>query len=434
MERVELERLGAARLWRNPSVRRLSVCLGAALAASAIFVWLYTADSSERLKQQWLAQHTAMIGRLSAADPKLAAQWASFLAHPELLSRKDADAGRKLAEQYGLTPHLEAQLDPALSAYSQRTITVLGSGLIILIGLLGVAILREYRRQSADIRKLAVSLEDTVKHNRPMAFRLYEEGELGLLANGVQELAMRLQETIGQLHHEKDFLKDTVADISHQLKTPLASLIIYIDLLREGNVDQASASEFLDTCRRELDRMEWLILTLLKIARLEADALPLNLKQAPVREAVTKAVSAVVRLADDRGVHVDVLPPAISAEVPVPHDAHWISEALSNLLKNAVEHSPRGGHVIVGWETTPVFLRLYVQDQGPGIEEKQLPHIFKKFYRVSSTGSGAGLGLSLAKSIAERHGGMLSAASRTESGARFVLTLPLYPLPLTERI
>ncbi|TJY38931.1 HAMP domain-containing histidine kinase [Cohnella pontilimi] len=431
MERIEQH---AGRLWRNPAVRRLALLLTAAFAAAALFIWLFSLDSSERLKRQWLEQQAAMIGKMSAADPGLTAQWASLLAHPESLSPEDKENGKRLAEQYGLTPNLEAQFIPVLSAYSERTVIALAAGFFLLIGLLGAAILREYHRQSADIRKLAVSLEDTVKHNRPMAFRLYEEGELGLLANAVQELAIRLQETIGQLHQEKDFLKDTVADISHQLKTPLASLTIYLDLLREGNVDQASASEFLDTCRRELDRMEWLIQTLLKIARLEADALQLILNPVPVQDTVDRSVMAVKRLADNRGVHVAVIPPALSADGPVPHDPRWLAEALANLIKNAVEHTPSGGEVTIGWETTTVFLRLYVQDQGPGIDEKHLPHIFKKFYRTSRAGSGVGLGLPLAKTIVERHGGMLTASSRKEGGSRFVLTLPLHSLPDTDTI
>jgi signal transduction histidine kinase len=432
MERIEYAKLGAARLWRNTSVRCMTLLFAAMFIVVVLFVWIYSVDSAERLKQQWLMQHTAMIGRLSASNPSLAEQWSALLAHPESLTGKDLETGSKIAAEYGLTPKLEGQLSPAMSAYSRRTVIVLGTAALVLFTVLGAAVLRESRRQSLELRNLAVSLEDTVKHNRPMAFRLYEEGELGLLANNVQELAIRLQETIGQLHQDKQFLKDTVADISHQLKTPLASLLIYVDLLREGNVDAAAAAEFLDTCRRELDRMEWLTLTLLKIARLEADALELAIKPALVEDTVARAFVTVRRMAEDRGVELVVKPPAVPVEEPVPHDAHWLAEAIANLLKNAVEHSPSGGQVTLGWETTSVFLRLYVQDQGTGIEEKHLPHIFKKFYRASAGGSGVGLGLALAKSIVERHSGMLSAGSAPEGGSRFVLTLPLHPLPATE--
>ncbi|MBW5448654.1 hypothetical protein GE107_21650 [Cohnella sp. CFH 77786] len=428
MERLGDSKLNAARLWRNPPARRLAWMLAAAAIVSAVLVWLFAERSSERLKQDWLAQQTGIIGRLATADPGQAKLWARLLANPDNLTPQDAERGRQIAAEYGLTPKLESRLFPVLNDYRARTLAVLGAGMLALLVALSALLVREYRRHFADIRRLAVSLDDAVKHNEPMAFRLYEEGELGLLASSVQELAIRLQETIGQLHRDKAFLKDTVADISHQLKTPLSSLIIYMDLLLEGNVDADRAREFLETCRRELDRMEWLTLTLLKIARFEADALALQIRPAPLPPTVARASDAVRRLAEDRQVSIVQKPPR-EAGPEIPHDPRWLAEAIANVLKNAIEHSPPGGHVTVGWETTPVFLRLYVEDQGPGIDEQHLPHIFRKFYRVSPGGSGVGLGLPLAKSIAERHGGMLSASSRLEGGSRFVLTMPLNPLP-----
>lgn len=433
MERLkrQTERLGAARMWRNPPVRRLVWLLASAFVLALVGVWVYADLTADRLREEWLAQQTAIIGQLAASDPEQAKLLAARLAHPQRLTSEEMEQGRLLAEQYGLTPELGAQLSPILNDNRARTWMTLGVGLFVFVALLAVLLLREYRRQLTEIRKLAVSLENAVKHNRPMEFRIYEEGETGLLANNVQELAVRLQETIGQLHKDKDFLKDTVADISHQLKTPLASLIIYVDLLQEGKADEAASAEFLATCRRELDRMEWLIQTLLKIARLEADALPLQISPSPIAHTVQRACDAVRRLAEERAVTVVAQSDGEAAD-EVPHDSRWLAEAIANLLKNAVEISPRGGQVRVRWETTPVFLRLSVEDDGPGIDERHLSHIFRKFYRASGGGSGVGLGLPLAKSIVERHGGVLSANSRPEGGARFSLTLPVHPLPTGE--
>lgn len=432
MERLADSKLGTARMWRNAAVRRLVWLLAGFTAAAVLLSWLYAAESADRLQRKWLDQQIAIIGQLSAVDPRLGEAWAGALARPESLTAEDKEKGIAIAEQYGLTPQLESRFSPVLSDYFRRTLLALGTAAVLLGIAAAAVLLRESRVQLTQIRKLAVSLEDAVKHNRPMAFRLYGEGELGLLANNVQELAIRLQETIGQLRRDKDFLKDTVADISHQLKTPLASLIIYMDLLGEGKVDPDRQEEFLATCRKELDRMEWLTLTLLKIARLEAEALTLRIEPAPFAATVQKAAAAVSRLAAERKVEVSVQPPSaegVEQDANVPHDARWLAEAIANLIKNAVEHSPSGGTVTARWETTPVFLRLVVQDQGPGIPEKHLPHIFRKFYRAGPGGSGVGLGLPLAKSIVERHGGMLVAGSAPEGGARFSLTLPLHPLP-----
>jgi|GEM_PF-743072 len=494
MERIAQDlRLDAARLWRNAPVRRLAYVLAAAACLALLAAWWYTAHTASRLEHDWLAQQSALLGRLAEEDPALAETWARLLAHPERLTPEDTERGRQLAVQYGLTPELGAQLSPMLRDYRARSAWMLAAGLFGLFALLALLLLRDNRRQLLEIRKLAVSLDNAIKHNQRMDFRLYEEGELGLLASSVQELAFRLQQTIEQLHRDKDFLKDTIADISHQLKTPLASLAIYVDLLQEGRVDPDTAREFLGTCRRELDRMEWLTLTLLKLARLEANALPMQIRPAPIAETVGRAEDAVARLAEERGVRIERVcerdwttmqapdmdtptsqapgtdshlshasdtnnssqspatsspqahstdtdspspyassPTSRTSQTPdagllLPHDPRWLAEAIVNLLKNAVEISPPGSTVRLTEQAAAVFWRLSVEDQGPGIAEKHMPYIFRKFHRFSSGGSGVGLGLPLAKSIVERHGGMLTASSLPEGGARFVLTLPRHP-------
>ncbi|WP_052476416.1 sensor histidine kinase [Cohnella kolymensis] len=429
MERIDDQdtRLSLARLWRNATVRRQALFLTSILVLSIIAVWIYSHVSSERLKEQWLDQQTGMVGRLSATDPEAAKLWIKSLTASEPPSSEALERGRQLMERYGLTSELEGRWLPVIGGYQSRTFWTLLAGTVVIIGIIGLMLFLEARIRLGDVRRLAVSLDNSVKHNKPMAFRIYGEGEMGLLANGVQELTIRLQETIEQLHRDKAFLKDTVADISHQLKTPLSSLIIYMDLLREGKLTTDQAAEFLETCRRELDRMEWLTLSLLKIARLEANALEMNLNQASLIDTVRKAVDAVRRLADNQNITLLINEPI--NPIWLPHDPQWLAEALANVVKNALEHSPPERNVEIGFEQTPVFVRVYVKDYGTGIDERELPHIFKKFYRTSPRGSGVGLGLPLAKSVVEKHGGIISAANHAERGTIVTITLPLHPFP-----
>lgn len=426
MERVNVNMIPLPRLWRNPPVRRLAVLLALTLAAAAVLAGLFVRFATERLERDWLDRQAAVIGSLAAAHPELADELPKTFAQ-DAASPEAARLGRELAAKHGLTGLLATGLLPAASAFRNLALPGLVLGAALLIAALGLALLREYRLQLGSLRTLALSLEEAVKNNRRMDFRLYGEGELGLLAHGVQELANRLQLTIGQLKKEKAFLKETIADISHQLKTPLASLSIYIDLLQEERTKPDEAAGFLKTCRQELDRMEWLTLTLLKIARLEADALELHKTVSPLARTVEEAVAPLREWAGRRGVGLRLKEPP--EPVFVLHDGRWLAEAIGNLAKNAIEHSPQGGTVTIRWERTPAFVRLDVLDEGPGIDERHLPHIFKKFYRSGSGGSGVGLGLPLAKSIAERHDGMLSARNREEGGSQFTLTLPVQRLP-----
>lgn len=425
MERIKHPKLSLSTMWRNTSVRRLAWAMVGLAVVVGLLIALYSHYSTERLKRQWLEQEYAIAGELSRSNPELAGQWATLLVHPP--TPQAIEDGRDWLERYGVTQRMDARLLPVLGSYRSWTLAFLLSAALLLVACLTLWLFRESGNQLKALRKLSHALDDTVKHNLPMAERHYGEGELGMLAGSVQELALRLQETIEQLNREKTYLKDTVADISHQLKTPLASLMIYVELLAEGKTDPANAAEFLATCRRELDRMEWLILTLLKLARIEADALELNLVPSRFADTLNVSLNAVEQLAKDKGITLTLDNP--EPHLFVAHDTHWLVEAISNVLKNAVEISPPGSEITVSSERTPVFARLKIVDQGPGIPEQHLPHIFKKFYRTSTGGSGVGLGLPLAKSIVEKHGGVLSAANNPEGGAVFRMTLPLQPLP-----
>lgn len=422
-------RLGWRRLWRSAGVRRLAVLFLLAFGAAALFIWAFTAYSADRLRKDWVARETAALGKLAATDPALAEAWARLLASDDA-SPEDAKRGQELAARYGIDEELSAALVPLAERSRSREWPLLAAGVFGLLAALLLALLRESRLQLSEVRDLARSLEAAVKENRPMKFRIYAEGELGLLAHQVQELSLRLQETIAQLYRDKDFLRDTIADISHQLKTPLASLTVYVELLQGGQIRPEEQDEFLRTCAHELERMEWLIQTLLKLARLEAGSLSMQLERAPIDATVQAAAHALRRLSEERGIEICISVP----EEPVlaPHDPRWLAEALTNLIKNAIEHSPAAGVVTVSWDKTPIFARLRVADQGSGIDMRDEPHIFKKFYRAPSGkggGSGVGLGLPLAKTIAERHGGMLAVGRAEEGGTVFTLTLPLTQLP-----
>ncbi|CAM3912982.1 HAMP domain-containing sensor histidine kinase [Cohnella lubricantis] len=415
-------RFRTARLWRNPGIRRLAAIGLLALLASLLLVWALTQYEAHRLKREWIARGDALIGTLAAAHP----EWAPEL--PKLFAEGSSDtgpdaaaAGRQLAEQYGLSAEMENSLLPIVSSFRSHARLLSTGAAAALLLLLFAVLIYEYNKPYRAIRALAASLEEAVKRNEPLQNRIYGEGDLGLLAHGVQELALRLQETIAQLHRDKKFLKDTIADISHQLKTPLASLTIYIELLQDPRTKPEDAQEFLETCRRELERMEWLTLTLLKIARLEAEALELMPRDLPIAETIEQAVLPMRKLAEQRDVRLEIAAPA---DLLCYHDPHWLAEAIGNVVKNAVEHSPAGSAVRVEAEETPVFVRLSISDEGLGIEERHLPHIFKKFYSASRGGSGVGLGLPLAKSIVERHEGVLSASRNDRGGTTFRFTLP----------
>lgn len=254
------------------------------------------------------------------------------------------------------------------------------------------------------------------------------EGGLYRLLGKVDGLANALYAGNEEAVKAKEFLKDTISDISHQLKTPLSALIMYNEII-ESEVgadmeDKEAVLAFTEKTSTALTRIEELIQALLKVTRLDAGTVIFEKQKWLLKDVVLRAVSELqVRAAEERK---EILF-AGGDEVPVNCDLQWTGEAVGNLVKNALDYTEAGGQVLVSWEHFPGMVRISIKDNGAGIDEKDIYHIFKRFYRVSKEcgrKQGAGLGLPLAKSIAEGQGGTLSVRSVLGEGTTFTLMLP----------
>ena len=252
-----------------------------------------------------------------------------------------------------------------------------------------------------------------------------EDGELFKLFHSVNTMAAVMAAHTDKETRAKEFLKNSIADISHQLKTPLSALIMYNEIIEsEAGADTEAVLAFTKKSSASLARMEELIQTLLKVTRLDAGAVLFEKQKWLLRDVVLRAVSELQVRAAEEG---KVILLAGSDELSVDCDLQWTGEAIGNLVKNALDYTDRGGQVFVSWEQFPERVRISVKDNGKGIAEKDIYHIFKRFYRASKENGvrqGIGLGLPLAKSIAEGQGGTLSVQSSLGEGTTFTLMLP----------
>jgi signal transduction histidine kinase len=255
-----------------------------------------------------------------------------------------------------------------------------------------------------------------------------EIDELGAQFN---DMADRLRATLTMLEADRDRLREFVADVSHELRTPIAALRTFVDLQRDGALDDETRHEFLERSREQIARLEWLSTNLLDLSRIDAGIFPLDIRPGDLRDAVRAVVESHAEAAEAR---------SISLVSEVPRDAvalsfDWerIVQLVNNLVGNALKFTPPGGDVAVSVVDRGEEAILEVRDTGPGIEPGELPHIFDRFYRGTNVGearaSGSGLGLAIARSIAEMHGGSIEVESVVREGATFRLRLPR---PLTD--
>lgn len=252
--------------------------------------------------------------------------------------------------------------------------------------------------------------------------RDHVEGELSLLKSEIYKVTVMLSEYNERLQDEKRQLADSMADISHQLKTPLTSMLVMTDLLRQEGLPAGKREEFTRHIRIQLERLEWLVSSLLKIARLDAGVVEMKRERvelAPFVREVTAPLLIPMELKEQ------TLTLRGEDGAALLGDRHWTAEALLNVVKNCTEHTPVGGEVAVYWEENPIYTEIRVEDTGPGIDPADLPHIFNRFYRGKGAGegSGAGIGLSMARSILTRQGGEITAENRPGGGTRFRLRL-----------
>lgn len=292
--------------------------------------------------------------------------------------------------------------------------------LCILLGLLF-----HYFSKQNKIMEDAVSVIDAfLDGNESARIACDEEGEMYRLFHSVNTLATVLNAHALKEKQAKEFLRSTVSDISHQLKTPLAALNIYNGLLADEVQELPIIREFVTLSEQELDRIETLVQNLLKIAKLDAGAIALE-----------KSTENVADMMRDIELHFAYRAKREQKDITLTGndeatllcDRDWLMEAVSNLVKNAFDHTTEGGHIQVEWKQITNLIQVTIKDDGKGIHPEDIHHIFKRFYRsrFSQDMSGIGLGLPLAKAIVEAHDGNIAVDSVWGEGTTFAVNLPI---------
>lgn len=268
------------------------------------------------------------------------------------------------------------------------------------------------------ISQLTADLREVSSGRDRLHLEEYEEGELSILSSEIYKLTVQLREQASLLQEDKLFLERNLSDISHQLKTPLTSLSVMNDLLRDENLPEDKRREFLDNTGRQLERMDWLLSSLLKMAKLDAGTERLQHEPVSALQTATAAAEHLLIPMELRGQQFTVS----GDDGAFLGDAAWTREALANILKNCMEHTPQGGRISVHVERTPLYLAMRISDTGCGIDPSDLPHVFERFYHGKNSGEDSvGIGLYMAKSIITRENGTLSVESTLGEGTLFTI-------------
>ncbi|EOS62798.1 hypothetical protein C816_03857 [Oscillibacter sp. 1-3] len=288
---------------------------------------------------------------------------------------------------------------------------------------LGMAVCR-LRHQEQSMENAAHQIAEYILDRRKGGIECSEEGAMYRLFHEVNSLVTMADAHADSERRAKEFLRRTIADISHQLKTPIAALNIYNGILQQETADAATVREFTSLSEQELDRIESLVQSLLKMARLDAGAITLERSPENVFDLLEHIKRQYSFRAEQEGKEIVL---EGDEQTVFSCDRTWLAEAIGNLVKNALDHTAQGDRILVRWQQSPCLTQITVEDTGSGIHSEDLYHIFKRFYRsrFSKDTQGVGLGLPLAKSIVEAHQGSIEVHSKLGQGTAFTINFPI---------
>lgn len=268
------------------------------------------------------------------------------------------------------------------------------------------------------INTLDESVDKILHGNDTINIKSFGEGELSILESDVQKMLVRLRDQKDKLEKDRTFLADSIADISHQLRTPLTSINLILSLIEAPDISEERRGELLRELSSLITKTEYLVSVLLKISKLDAGTVQFEKKETDLNSLVTKSVEPLLIPMDIKNQKLSINVDNISFDC----DSAWCIEAFGNILKNCTEHTPENGEITVTATDTPIFTEIVISDTGNGFDEEDIPHIFERFYKgKNSSKESFGIGLNLTKMVITAHNGTVKAGNSQSGGAVFII-------------
>ena len=338
-----------------------------------------------------------------------------------LMNTETDVAGNKFLAEIGLSNNTDIENLPYVSTVKNTTLISLFVMLFLWTLLLFLGTMLFLYRRERLYRKSENIIKDYIDGNYTVHLPQSKEGNIYQFLASVDQLATMLQAKNDTEQKTKEFLKNTISDISHQLKTPLSALMMYQEIIENEPDNPETVKEFSFKIGTALKRIEQLIQSMLKITRIDAGSIFFEKSNYSIPNILNHAINELTTRANHEKKEIVING---DLEQMLYCDIEWTGEAIGNIVKNALDHTDAGGKITISWERTPTMIRIFITDNGHGIAGEDIHHIFKRFYRSKNTSDsqGIGLGLPLAKAIIEGQGGILSVQSERLQGTTFTLS------------
>lgn len=335
------------------------------------------------------------------------------------INSKDLKIGKEELKKYGI---YEENINSIILVQNQMERNLkINVIIIILFSFLWCFIILMYlHKRDRKLKEIRQYIDEIRNRNYQLDIQENSEDELSNLKNELYKITVMLKEESENSKKDKENLKVSVQDISHQLKTPLTSIAIMLDNIKQNpDMDNNTKSKFIFEISRQIEWINWLVISMLKLSKLDADVVDFYFEEINVSCFIADIIKNLEIPIEIRNQNIII---EGDKEIVFDGDYKWQQEAITNIIKNCIEHNKDGGNIFIKYEENSLFTKITVRDEGEGISREDLRHIFERFYKCkNSSENGVGIGLALAKSIIEKNNGMIMCTSEIGKGTEFVI-------------
>ncbi|WP_461612954.1 sensor histidine kinase [Clostridium sp. Marseille-QA1073] len=406
------------KIFVNYEVKKSTFILISLLTVFIIVQWIMYGVYINNQKQDYIDIMGSVIYRAKITNPELEKELIPLITNN--INTKDKEAGNALLKEYGITTTLDNSLFPNLrNNYGILAASVVFALLILILNYM------QFNYFFNKVRKITLAANKILDNEYSMLVNEDEEGDFSKLAIAFSNIRSIIKNNLSSTQREKEYLVELLQNISHQLKTRLATMTLHNDILLYRKLTEEQRVHFLENNRSQLDKMNIMIKNILKLAKLDASAIEFYKKDNDLNKTIEEVVYDLRRLAKDDDIDLNI---NCNEQINLLHDKFWMQEAFTNIIKNCIDHTPPKGTIKIRLNDNPVYFRVTIKDTGEGIAREDIPNIFKRFYKAknSSKKDSVGIGLAISKSIIEAHDGYIDVKSKKGEGTSFFITFMKY--------
>lgn len=333
-----------------------------------------------------------------------------------LKSNQNIDKGIKILEKYDLSNYKNIDELKSVKKLEKKLITINMSFSFIIIIFYTIFLIKYNQNTKKEALLMQKYMDNILIDNYNIDFNTYDDNVLSSLKDDIYKMTIKLKNMADNSNKEKKYLATTLSDISHQLKTPLTSLFVFNEILKQDNLYLKTRKEILEKSEKQLERIKWLITSLLKMSQLDSGSITLQKDKVNLQKLINESCEPFLISLDLKNVKLQI---NIDKKAFIICDKNWTIEAISNIVKNALEHVKENGTITIQSITNPIYLKLEIIDDGEGIKAEEINHIFERFYHGNKNKDSIGIGLNMSKMIIEKQKGHIEVESKLNKGTKF---------------